>query len=247
MVETVETFDGWYALHDFRTIDWEKWQQASEAQRKSVLDEFHSLASDWKTITNEKQGDQALFSIVGQKADLMFMTLRPTMKDLNKFENKFNKTALAHYMKPAYSYVSIIEKSSYTKPQTDPYEDPAMLSKLFPKIPETEYMCFYPMSKLRGETNNWFTLPKEERGRMMLDHIKTAKPFTEDVKRIITGSIGLDDYEWGVTLFCDDPLQFKKLIYDTRFDEVSAKYGIFGSFYIGNQLPFREVDEYFSV
>ncbi|MDY0397024.1 chlorite dismutase family protein [Virgibacillus halophilus] len=86
------------------------------------------------------------------------------------------------------------------------------------------------MSKLRGEINNWFTLEKNDRGRMMFDHIKTAKPFTEKVKRIITGAIGLDDYEWGVSLFCNDPLQFKKLIYDTRFDEVSAKYGIFGSF-----------------
>ncbi|MEI3614694.1 chlorite dismutase family protein [Pseudogracilibacillus sp. SO30301A] len=81
----------------------------------------------------------------------------------------------------------------------------------------------------------------------MFDHIKTAKPFTEEVKRIITGSIGLDDYEWGVTLFCDDPLQFKKLIYDTRFDKVSAKYGIFGSYYIGNLLPINKIERYFAV
>lgn len=247
MAETVQTYDGWYSLHDFRTIDWEKWQKTNEAERKQALEEFQSLISDWEKVEKEKQGSHALFSIVGQKADLMFMTLRPTMKDLNMLENKLNKTALAHYMKPAYSYVSIIEKSSYTKPQTDPYEDPVMLSKLFPKIFDTEYICFYPMSKLRGETDNWFTLPKEERGRMMFDHIKTAKPFTEQVKRIVTGSIGLDDYEWGVTLFCDDPLQFKKLIYDTRFDEVSAKYGIFGSFYIGNRLPRSEVNDYFSI
>jgi len=175
------------------------------------------------------------------------MFLRPEMKDLNELENAFNKTAIAHYMKPAYSFVSIIEKSSYTKPEIDPYKNPEMLKKLYPTIPDSEYVCFYPMSKLRGETNNWFTLEKEAHGKMMFDHIKTAKPFTEEIKRIITGSIGLDDYEWGVTLFCDDPLQFKKLIYDTRFDEVSAKYGIFGSFYIGNLLSANKIDRYFSV
>ncbi len=247
MVETVETYDGWYSLHDFRTIDWEKWQAATDTDREKALHEFHTLLDNWQKTEDNKEGSHQLFSIVGQKADIMFMFLRPEMKDLNELENAFNKTAIAHYMKPAYSFVSIIEKSSYTKPEIDPYKNPEMLKKLYPTIPDSEYVCFYPMSKLRGETNNWFTLEKEARGKMMFDHIKTAKPFTEEIKRIITGSIGLDDYEWGVTLFCDDPLQFKKLIYDTRFDEVSAKYGIFGSFYIGNLLPANKIDRYFSV
>lgn len=246
MVESVVTFDGWYALHDFRTINWEKWQQATEHERKDALDEFHTLLNQWKDVEDNQEGSHALYSIVGQKADIMFMVLRPTMKDLNQLENHFNKTALAHYTQPVYSYVSIIEKSSYTKRETDPYTDPAMLAKLYPTIPKTNNICFYPMSKLRGETNNWFTLPKEERGRMMFEHIRTSKPYTEDIKRIITGSIGFDDYEWGVSLFCDDPLQFKKLIYDTRFDEVSAKYAIFGPFYVGIFLPNEEVNSYFN-
>ncbi|MBT2216638.1 heme-dependent peroxidase [Virgibacillus dakarensis] len=247
MAKTVETFDGWHALHDFRTINWEKWQQASETDRNAALDEFNKLLSNWQNIEENKQGSHVIYSIVGQKADIMFMLLRPTMKDLNKLENEFNKSALAHYTQPAYSYVSIIEKSSYTKRQTDPYEDPAMRAKLFPTIPKTEYMCFYPMSKLRGETNNWFTLSKEERGRMMFEHIETCKTYTDDVKRIITGSIGFDDYEWGITLFCDDVLKFKKLIYDTRFDEVSAKYAIFGSFFIGSYLAKEELEAYFQI
>ncbi|MGP4108240.1 hydrogen peroxide-dependent heme synthase [Virgibacillus sp. L01] len=247
MVESVTTFDGWYTLHDFRTINWEKWQEATEDERNNALNEFNNLLSGWQTVEDNQEGSHALYSIVGQKADLMFMVLRPTMKDLDKLESQFNKTALAHYTQPVYSYVSIIEKSSYTKPETDPYKDPAMLKKLYPTIPKTKYICFYPMSKLRGEINNWFTLPKKERGRMMFDHIATSKPYTEDVKRIITGAIGFDDYEWGVSLFCDDPLKFKKLIYDTRFDEVSAKYAIFGTFYIGNYLPKEEINTYFEV
>ncbi|TQS75812.1 heme-dependent peroxidase [Ornithinibacillus gellani] len=247
VVETVQTYDGWYALHDFRTMDWEKWQLSSEQDKKEALHEFKELIGTWQNQADQKKGSHALYTIVGQKADLMFMVLRPTMQDLNHLENELNRTKIARYFKPAYSYVSIIEKSSYTKPDINPYEDPNMLSKLFPSIPEEDYICFYPMSKLRGETNNWFTLPKAERGRMMFDHIKTSKPFTEQVKRIITGSIGLDDYEWGVSLFCNDPLQFKKLIYDTRFDEVSAKYGIFGSFYIGCRLVLDDIESFFVI
>ncbi len=104
MVETVETYDGWYALHDFRTIDWEKWQAASASEREKALEQFHSLLHKWQEIEENKQGSHGLFSIVSQKADLMFMVLRPTMKDINKLENEFNKTALAHYTKPAYSF-----------------------------------------------------------------------------------------------------------------------------------------------
>lgn len=247
MVETVKTYDGWYALHDCRTINWEKWELASETERSKALQEFHTLLEKWQQVEDKHEGSHQLYSIVGQKADLMFLFLRPEMKDLNAVKNAFNKTTLAHFTKPAYSFISIIEKSSYTKPEINPYENPDMLKKLHPIIPTSDYICFYPMSKLRGETNNWFTLEKEERGRLMFDHIKTAKLFSEDVKRIITGAMGLDDYEWGVSLFCDNPLQFKKLIYDTRFDEVSAKYGVFGSFYIGNLLQPKEINHYFAV
>ncbi len=224
-----------------------KWQLATETERTDALNVFHELENKWQTTEDHHEGSHVIHSIVGQKADLMFMLLRPTMKDLNKLENEFNKTALAHYMQPAYSYVSIIEKSSYTKLETDPYKNPVMRAKLYPTIPKTEYMCFYPMSKLRGENNNWFTLSKAERGRLMYEHIDTCKIYTDEVKRIITGSIGFDDYEWGVSLFCDDVLKFKKLIYDTRFDEVSAKYGIFGSFFIGCYLPEGDFTDYFNV
>ncbi|HLR55012.1 MAG TPA: hydrogen peroxide-dependent heme synthase [Pseudogracilibacillus sp.] len=247
MPETVETFDGWYALHDFRTINWEKWQQAPKDQRELALKEFHNLINHWQQVEDEEEGSHALYSIVGQKADILGMFLRPTMKELNELELAWNKTALAHFTEPAYSYVSIIEKSTYTQRQTDPYKDPDMRAKLYPKIPGNDYICFYPMSKLRGEINNWFTLSKAERGRMMFEHIDTAKHFTKDLKRIVTGSIAFDEYEWGVSLFCDDPLRFKKLIYDTRFDEVSAKYAIFGTFYIGRRLPAEQVDAFFQV
>lgn len=246
IVETVTTYDGWYALHDFRTIDWTKWDNATNAIKQQAITEFHELLASWQDKADNKEGSHAVYSIISQKADLMFMFLRPTMKELNKAELAFSKSLLGQFTKPNYSFLSIIEKSSYTQQYDNPYEDPEMRKKLFPQIPKDDYICFYPMSKLRGETFNWFQLPKDERGKLMFEHIKTAKPFTKDVKRIVTGAMGLDDYEWGVSLFCNDPLQFKKLIYDTRFDEVSAKYGIFGSFYIGHRLEASDITEYFA-
>lgn len=246
MVETVETYDGWYALHDFRSIDWEKWQSLNAGQQKNALDEIDQLLAKSQEVADHGHGSHQIYSVVGQKADILFMVLRPEMKDLNTFEQALNKTILAKCFKPAYSFVSIIEKSSYTKQSGDPYQDPDMRKKLFPQIPDDEYICFYPMSKLREGDYNWYQLEKDVRGKMMFDHIKTAKPFTKDVKRIITGAMGLDDYEWGVSLFCHDPLQFKKLIYDTRFDEVSARYGIFGSFYIGHRIDKNELPRFFS-
>ena len=247
MNQVMQTVEGWYCLHDFRVMDWAKWKAAAAAVREQALVEFQSLLNKWEIIEENQNGSHAVYTVVGQKADLLFMILRPTMKDLNEVETEFNKTILADYTKPAYSYVSVIEKSSYSPMAANPFEDPVMRAKLYPVIPKKEYICFYPMSKLRGEQTNWFMLPKEERKRLMFEHIGTGRPFTEEVKRIITGSIGFDDYEWGVSLFCDDALQFKKLIYATRFDDVSAVYGIFGSFYIGNLLKTNRVNPFFHI
>lgn len=245
MNQAIKTIEGWYCLHDFRTIDWSSWKAASESERDLALHEFKKLLSKWTKIEDDRQGSHSLYTIVGQKADLMFMFLRPTMKELNEMETEFNKSFIAKYTTPAYSYVSVIEKSSYSPVMVNPYEDPAMRSKLYPTIPKMDYVCFYPMSKLRGENANWFMLPIEERKRLMFEHIETGRPYSEQIKRIVTGSIGFDDHEWGVTLFSDDPLQFKKLIYETRFDEVSAVYGIFGSFFIGNLLTQDKVNQFF--
>jgi len=247
MNQAMKTIEGWYCLHDFRTMDWVKWKEATSEQREQGLTEFKALLNRWDEVEENHQGSHTAYTVAGQKADLMFMILRPTMKEIIEVENAFYKTALANYTKPAYSYVSVIEKSSYSPMAADPYQDPVMRSKLYPVIPKTEYICFYPMSKLRGENANWFMLPTEERKRLMFAHIETGRPHTENVKRIITGSTGVDDYEWGVSLFCDDALPFKKLIYETRFDEVSAVYGIFGSFYIGNRLTEDKMEDYFAL
>src|SRR5208282_3688535 len=113
----------------------------------------------------------------------------------------------------------------------------AMRPRLFPELPKHRYLCFYPMDRRRGEDRNWYTVPIEERSRQMHEHGLVGRRYAGEVKQIITGSIGFDDWEWGVDLFADDPLVFKKLIYEMRFDEVSAVYALFGQFYIGLRYP----------
>jgi hydrogen peroxide-dependent heme synthase len=109
-------------------------------------------------------------------------------------------------------------------------------ARLYPKIPNRRYLSFYPMDKKRDGEQNWYRLPMEERRRLMHDHGMVGRRFAGEVTQIISGSIGFDDWEWGVDLFADDPLVFKKLVYEMRFDEASASYARFGPFYVGIRL-----------
>jgi len=116
-----------------------------------------------------------------------------------------------------------------------------MIGRLFTEIPRRRHVCFYPMNKRRGETKNWYTVPFEKRAAMMREHGFIGRAYSGKVTQIISGSIGLDDWEWGVDLFADDPLVFKKLIYEMRFDEASADYAEFGPFYVGLQFSARHL------
>jgi chlorite dismutase len=120
----------------------------------------------------------------------------------------------------------------------------AMHPRLFPKIPASRYLCFYPMDRRRGEDKNWYSLPIEERGRQMEEHGAVGRRYAGRVQQIITGSIGFDDWEWGVDLFAADPLVFKKLIYEMRFDQVSAEYALFGQFFVGLRIPLAKLWEW---
>lgn len=238
MVEAAETLDGWYCLHDFRTINWAAWKRLSSDERNAALQEFYEFLDEWEDKQMSKNGSYAFYSVVGQKADFVLMLLRPSMKDLNEIENAFNKTTLAEYTIPAYSYVSVVELSNYMAADdgSDPYEDPRIKARLYPVLPKAEYMSFYPMDKRRQGNDNWYTLPMDERRELMKAHSYTGRKYAGKIKQIITGSIGFDDWEWGVTLFAEDVLQIKKLVYEMRFDEVTSRYGDFGSFFICSLL-----------
>jgi len=246
MSEAAKTLEGWYCLHDFRTIDWAVWKLLSSDERQAAIHEFLSLVDKWSTIQSEEKGSHALYTVVGQKADFMMMILRPTLEEINEAENEFNKTKLAEYTIPAYSYVSIVELSNYlpSNSEEDPYQNPHVRARLYPILPKTKHVCFYPMDKRRQGNDNWYMLSMEERRDLMKSHGMIGRQYAGKVKQIITGSVGFDDYEWGVTLFAEDALQFKKLVYEMRFDEVSARYGEFGSFFVGNILEPNMVQKF---
>ncbi|MFC0211316.1 hydrogen peroxide-dependent heme synthase [Paenibacillus chartarius] len=237
MSEAAQTLEGWYALHDFRLIDWTLWKAADDATRREAREELASFLAEYQQVEDNKKGSTATYSIVGQKADFVFMHLRESLEELNALENAFNKSIFASFTVPVYSYVSIVELSSYmSKPGEDPMQNPEIVARLYPTLPKAKHICFYPMNKRREGNDNWYMLDMESRKGMMRSHGMIGRSYAGKVKQIITGSVGLDDWEWGVTLFADDALQFKKLVYEMRFDEVSARYGEFGDFYVGNRL-----------
>ncbi|WP_336784817.1 hydrogen peroxide-dependent heme synthase [Paenibacillus sp. MMO-177] len=237
MSEVAITLEGWYALHDFRSMDWAAWRLASDRERSQALDELQSFLKEWSNVDENKQGSTAVYSIVGQKADFVFMHLRETLEELNDIETAFNKTLFAEFTQPAHSYVSVVELSNYVNsPGSDPMQNPEVVARLKPSLPKARHICFYPMNKRRSGNDNWYMLSMEDRRNMMRSHGMIGRKYAGKVKQIITGSVGFDDWEWGVTLFADDALQFKKLVYEMRFDDVSARYGDFGEFFVGNLL-----------
>lgn len=249
MSAAAETLDGWYALHNFRSMDWASWKQVSTEERTAAVIEFLAYIEELDVAHAAKTGSHAFYSILGQKADFMLMTLRETMDELQELETKFNKLAIAEYTIPTYSYVSVVELSNYLAGESneDPYQNPHVRSRLYPELPRSQYVCFYPMDKRRDGDDNWYMLSMEDRKSMMRSHGMIGRGYAGKVKQIISGSIGFDDYEWGVTLFADDVLQFKKLIYEMRFDEVSARFAEFGSFFVGTLLDADKTSEFLKV
>jgi hydrogen peroxide-dependent heme synthase len=196
---------------------------------------------------------------------------RENFPDLQKAELAIAKLRLSDYLEPTTSYLSVIELGLYESTQktygllvekgVEPFSEDwnaaieetlvrqreAMKVRLWPEIPDAPYICFYPMDRRRGEHKNWYQESMADRIRMMHEHGMIGRRYAGEVRQIITGSIGFDDWEWGVDLFAQDPLVFKRLIYEMRFDEVSAIYALFGSFYIGLRQSAADLASFFSV
>jgi len=261
------TTEGYSVLHQMMRFSWTAWRALPEATRSAIAGEAASVLGD---MEKNAAGQSALFSLIGHKGDLMLVHFRKSFADLNQAELKLAGLRLSDYLEPTSSYLSIIELGLYDstlkiyKELTDqgiqPYSEQwkaeiecklnrhreAMHPRLFPEIPSNRYICFYPMDRRRGEDKNWYTLPIEERARQMNEHGLVGRRYAGEVKQIITGSIGFDDWEWGVDLFADDPLVFKKLIYEMRFDHVSAVYALFGQFYVGVRCPAAALEKLLS-
>ncbi|WP_458208368.1 heme-binding protein [Haladaptatus sp. NG-SE-30] len=239
------TREGWYALHDFRTIDWNAWRDAPERVRESALDDGIEFLQAHESVTDAEDGSSAVFSIMGHEADLLVVHFRPTVATLDTAERAFERTEFSEFTERADSYVSVTEVGGYTSDEMvkapEDIGDTGMAryvaSKLYPDIPDAEFVCFYPMNKRRLGEDNWYDTPFDERAEMMASHGEIGKGYAGKVTQIITGSIGMDDFEWGVDLFSNDPTYIKDLLYEMRFDEASSRYAEFGSFYFGRRFP----------
>ena len=254
MAEVPGTLEGWYALHDFRRFDWTQWKRLNRSEQTEILAEAAVFFESAAQAKETGEGSSALYEIVGHKADLLMLHLRPQVDQLAALERAFARTRLADFTTRSYSYVSVTELSLYEASARGGSEDPAELMKsphvlrrLKPRIPDMPYVCFYPMNKRRGEAVNWYTADMEERRRMMREHGATGRKYEGRIVQMITGSTGLDDWEWGVTLFGTDPLAIKKLVYEMRFDEVSARYAEFGAFQVGMRVAPDSLPERYSI
>src|SRR3954453_4869515 len=173
-------------------------------------------------------GDQVItFAVLGHKADLGFMAVGPDLWRLRSVQAALQQAGLGR----AQSYVSLTEVSEYAKGMPEEL----LNTRLYPTLPPEgkRAFCFYPMSKRRGETNNWYSLPYDARNELMRSHGQTGRTFAGRIVQLITGSAGLDDFEWGVTLFGVRPDDLKDVVYTMRFDEASALYAGVGPFYTG--------------
>jgi peroxiredoxin len=261
------TTEGYSVLHQMMRIRWSAWRALPEAEKSAIAKEASEALAG---MEKHAPGQSALYSLIGHKGDLMLIHFRNSFADLNQAELQIANLRLSDYLEPTTSYLSIIELGLYdstlkiykelTDQGIEPHSDQwkaeiecklnrhreAMKPRLFPEIPPNRYACFYPMDRKRGEEKNWYTLPIEERARQMNEHGLVGRRYAREVKQIITGSIGFDDWEWGVDLFADEPLVFKKLIYEMRFDHVSAVYALFGQFYVGVRVPASGLKELLS-
>lgn len=262
------TTEGYSVLHQMMRVRWPAWRALPSSEKTAIA---HEASASLSAMEKNSPGQSALYSLIGHKGDLMLIHFRNSFADLNQAELKLANLRLSDYLEATTSYLSIIELGLYestikiykelTDQGIEPYSDQwkaevecklsrhreAMRPRLYPDIPPNRYACFYPMDRLRGEEKNWYKLPIEERARQMNDHGLVGRRYAGEVKQIITGSIGFDDWEWGVDLFADDPLVFKKLIYEMRFDEVSAVYALFGSFYVGIKCPAAELAQWLAI
>ena len=239
-----DTAEGWYVLHDVRRVNWDAWREAPDRRRERALAEGTEYLSAAERVADAEAGDSATYAIVGHEADLMIVHLRPTLEELNALERQFERTALAGVTERTDSYVSVTEASGYGGArgyfENDEEVDAGMKryieSRLYPEIPDADYVSFYPMDKRRDPEYNWYDLPFDERAEHMSSHGEIGKGYAGKVSQIISGSVGLDDHEWGVTLFADDPTDIKDLIYEMRFDPSSSKYAEFGRFRFGRRF-----------
>ncbi len=254
-----ESLEGWWILHRMFAFDRVAWDSLGSKRRVKAAAQASSLFAH---LQQRSEGDLSLSALVAHECDLMLVHYAQRYDDLAYLQMLVDKLDLRPFLAMHYSYTSVLELGLYDatakihaelekrglRPHTPQWiegfdellraqaESPYVAPRLFARFPQRRYACFYPMNKRRGERDNWYALPYADRAKLMNEHGKIGRSFHGKVTQVISGSIGYDDYEWGVDLYADDPLVFKKLVYEMRFDEASARYAEFGPFYSGIQF-----------
>ncbi len=250
------TLEGSSILHQMYQVHWKTWGALDAAARQKIAGEAAELLGHPKS---------ALVAMLGHKGDLELVHFRDDFEQLHQTQLDVARLSLNEFLTPTSSYVSVVELGLYDStvklhqtlaeknvaPGTPEWEKEtaeametqrkAMHPRLWPEIPHRRHHCFYPMDKKRSDKDNWYSLPVGKRRDLMREHGMIGRKYAGTVNQIISGSIGFDNWEWGVDLFADDPVVFKKLIYEMRFDEASALYGLFGHFFVGLQFSASEL------
>lgn len=253
--------EGWHVMHLFYHVDHAQWSLFSDEEKRQAKIRLTELVQEIRATPDTHL---LTFSVATPKADLGFMLLTPDLQVANAFEKQLALSLGPEILSPAYSYLSMTEGSEYTTTR-EQYAAETLIGekglaeggeefvkamaefdermahylkhRLYPVLPDWPVICFYPMSKRRMGADNWYALDFETRRKLMGGHARTGRTYSGRILQLITGSTGLDEYEWGVTLLAKDTIDIKAIVYEMRFDEVSARYGEFGDFYIGMQLP----------
>lgn len=262
-IDPVIPREGWHVIHLFYKIEQTQWELYSEEEKLEAKTHLTQLVQDIRS--NDAQ--LLTFSMVSPKSDIGFMLLTADLHKANEFEKKLTQSLGPDVLTPIYSYLSMTELSEYTTTkeqygetliseegmQKDSAEFNEKIDefqkrmkkynadRLYPNMPDWQVYCFYPMGKRRGEQDNWYDLEYEDRRKLMMGHARVGRTYAGRVRQLITGSTGLDEMEWGVTLFAHNTQDIKDIVYEMRFDKVSSRYAEFGDFYIGLQLPLNEL------
>ena len=265
IVTPVVPREGWHVLHLFYHVDHGQWSLLSDEEKRQAKTRLTELVQEIRATPDTHLLG---FAVVSPKADLGFMLLTPDLQMANAYEKQLTLSLGPDMLNPAYSYLSQTESSEYTTTREQYAADTLVAEKglaegtpeyeaalkefdermahylkhrLYPVLPDWPVICFYPMSKRRQGGDNWYSLSFDERRRLMAGHARVGRTYSGRILQLITGSTGLDEYEWGVTLLAKDTIDIKAIVYEMRFDEVSARYAEFGDFYIGLQLPLDEL------
>jgi chlorite dismutase len=257
--------EGWHVLHLFYKIEHGAWSLLSPEEQLAAKTNLTELVQEIRATPTTQL---LVFSIVSPKADLGFMLLTPDLHVANAAEKRLCLGLGPDVLSPVYSFLSLTESSEYTTGEAEfaatlEHEEKLVpgspefqqrlseftarmakykKDKLYPVLPTWEVFCFYPMNKRRGAGGqNWFALPFDERKKLMSGHARVGRKYHGKILQLITGATGLDDWEWGVTLFAHDTFDLKAIVYEMRFDPVSAHYAEFGEFYIGLSVPLDEL------